>query len=174
MSTALTAALTNDLRRSSPRHTTFDGPLIPVERKAYPGVLTRGWVLGDATEEFFKILAARGHEPLLHGVTGTMRIDLSGPGGGRHWHVAIDRGDVSISHRRAKADTELRADEGLFDRMVSGEVNGFAAALRGEVVVEGEPALALAFQRLFPGPGSTFAEPSERGRGAAGHSRSRR
>ncbi len=104
------------------------------------------------TQGFFAGLAARGHEPLLRGVSGTLRFDLSRRDGVEHWFVKVDEGVVSVSHRRSKADCVVGADEALFDRMVSGEVNAVAAALRGDVTVEGQPGLVLAFQRLFPGP----------------------
>jgi hypothetical protein len=34
----------------------------------------------DATEGFFDALAKRGHEPLLHSASGTVRFDLVGGG----------------------------------------------------------------------------------------------
>jgi putative sterol carrier protein len=108
-----------------------------------------------ATREFFEDLAARRHEPLLRSVSGTLRFDLSRRDGMEHWYVRISDGDLSVSRRRTKADCVLSVDGALFDRMVSGEVNAVAAALRGDIAIEGQPALALVFQRLFPGPGST-------------------
>ncbi len=43
-------------------------------------------------------------------------------------------------------------DREFCDALVTGETNGFAAALRGDISLEGEVALLLEFQRLFPGP----------------------
>ncbi len=47
----------------------------------------------DATTEFFEELAARGHEPALAKVTGTLRFDLR-DGGARaeRWLITIDEG----------------------------------------------------------------------------------
>jgi putative sterol carrier protein len=122
----------------------------------------------EATRGFFRDLAARKHEPLLGSVAGTLRFDLGTQGGVEHWFVRVARGDVTVSRRRSRADCVLGMDEALFDRMVTGEVNAVAAALRGRVAIEGEPALVLAFQRLFPGP------PSTAGRRSAGYARRRR
>ena len=44
----------------------------------------------------------------------------------------------------------MRADKAVFDRVASGEQNGMAAFLRGAIEVEGDQALLLPFQRLFP------------------------
>jgi hypothetical protein len=124
--------------------------------------------MADVTAGFFEGLAARGHEPLLHSVTGTVRFDLAGRDGVEHWHVRVTRGEVAVSHRRSTAACVVSADRRLFERMVTGEVNALAAALRGDMVIEGQPALALAFQRLFPGPPSSAerrsAEHARRGR----------
>ena len=62
-------------------------------------------------------LAARGHEPALAKITGTIRFDLS-DGGARpvRWLITITKGDVALSHRNAKADCVVRADQALFDR----------------------------------------------------------
>lgn len=108
--------------------------------------------MGAATDAFFDELADRKHEPLLHGVQGTLRFDLTGADGPTHRSVRIDDGDVIVSHRRSKADCVIGADADLFERLILGKVNAVAAALRDEVDVEGDVALVLAFQRLFPGP----------------------
>jgi putative sterol carrier protein len=107
----------------------------------------------DATTEFFEALAARGHEPALARVTGTLRFDLR-DGGARaeRWLITISKGDVAVSHRNAKADCVIRVDRTLFDRIAGGETNAMAAFLRGAIDVEGDRGLLLAFQRAFPGP----------------------
>jgi putative sterol carrier protein len=107
----------------------------------------------DATTEFFEELAARGHEPALAKVTGTLRIDLR-DGGARaeRWLITITKGGVAVSHRNAKADCVMRVDRTLFDRIAGGETNAMAAFLRGAIEVEGDRGLLLAFQRAFPGP----------------------
>jgi putative sterol carrier protein len=107
----------------------------------------------DATTTFFEDLAARGHEPALAKVTGTLRFDL-GNGGARRerWLITITKGDVALSRRNAKADCVVRADRVLFDRIASGRANALAALLRGAIDVEGDRGLLLAFQHTFPGP----------------------
>jgi putative sterol carrier protein len=59
---------------------------------------------------------------------------------------------VKVSRRKAKADCVASSERALFDAVASGQANAFAAALRGEIDLEGEVALLLEFQRLFPGP----------------------
>jgi putative sterol carrier protein len=107
----------------------------------------------DATTEFFQGLATRGHEPVLAKATGTLRFDLR-DGGARaeRWLITIDKGDVAVSHKNAKADCVVRADRALFEGIASGESNAMAAFLRGAVEIDGDRGLLLAFQRAFPGP----------------------
>jgi putative sterol carrier protein len=109
----------------------------------------------DATTEFFDDLDRRGHEPLLEKVTGTFRFDLVQAGRTDHRYVAVRKGDVVVSDENAEADLVMRADRELFDGIASGKTNVLAAALRGEVAIQGDPQLALRFQRLFPGPANT-------------------
>ena len=110
-----------------------------------------GWKL-DRTTEFFQELEARGHEPVLENVTGTLRFDLVNGKRTARWLVAIRKGEIDVSHKNAKADCIVRADKTLFDGIAAGEVNAFAAALRGLIDIEGSPELLVLFQRLFPGP----------------------
>jgi putative sterol carrier protein len=107
----------------------------------------------DATTAFFHELAERGHEPGLAKATGTLRFDLR-DGGARaeRWLITINKGDVAVSHKNAKADCVVRADRTLFDRIASGQANALAAFLRGAVEIDGDRGLLLAFQRAFPGP----------------------
>jgi putative sterol carrier protein len=98
---------------------------------------------------------------LLSGrVVGTDKIDHFIREGLEHWFVRVTRGDVAVSHRRAKADCVVTMDGSLFERIVTGEANAVAAVLRGEVAVEGQPGIVLAFQRLFPGPPKAAARRS--------------
>lgn len=106
----------------------------------------------EATTKFFQELGARGHEPLLEKATGTLRIDLSNGKRRAGWFVTIEKGDVTVSHARGKADCVARMDEALFERIVTGRENATASMLRGLVAVEGNPQLLVLFQRLFPGP----------------------
>jgi putative sterol carrier protein len=56
--------------------------------------------------------------------------------------------------------------EPLFEAIARGDANAFAAALRGEIEIEGDAALLLAFQRLFPGPREPAAAGAPRSRPA--------
>jgi putative sterol carrier protein len=106
----------------------------------------------DATTQFFEGLGARGHEPALETLTGTLRFDLTNGKRRARWLVAVDKGDIEVSHKNIKADCVVRVDKKLFDGIAAGEVNAFAAALRGTVDIEGNPELLVLFQRLFPSP----------------------
>ena len=108
----------------------------------------------DATAAFFEGLGTRRHDPRLASVRGTVRFDLTNGKQVARWTVAIDKGDVAVSKRNAKADCVVRADKKLFDGIAGGEVNAFSAVLRGAIRVEGEPGLLVSFQRLFPAPPS--------------------
>lgn len=109
----------------------------------------------DVTTEFFRGLETRGHEPRLEKVKGTLRFDLTNGKRAARWLVEIDKGDISISHKNAKADCVVRADRRLFDGIAGGEVNAFAAVLRGTIGIQGNPELLVMFQRLFPEPPRT-------------------
>ena len=109
----------------------------------------------DATETFFQELASRGHDPRLANARGTLRFDLTNGGRAARWLVAIDKGDIAVSRRNAKADCVVRAGKGLFDDIAKGEANAFTAVLRGAMSIDGEPELLVSFQRLFPAPPRT-------------------
>ena len=111
-----------------------------------------GGVMADPTAEFFDSLAERGHEPLLEKATGTLRFDLRDGKKVDRWLVAVDKGDIAVSRRNVRADCVVSADKALFDRIASGKANALAAMLRGEMGVEGDVRLLVAFQRLLPGP----------------------
>ena len=106
----------------------------------------------DATTEFFTDLEARRYEPLLKKARGTIRFDLTNGKQTKRWLIEIEKGDVSISHRNAKADCVVRAEKSVFDGVVSGQQNAMAAVLRGDVGIEGDRTLLVRFQKLFPGP----------------------
>jgi putative sterol carrier protein len=106
----------------------------------------------DPTTEFFMELERRGHEPLLDKVKGTIRFDVVQGKRRERWLVEIDRGQVAVSRRNASADTTVRSEHALFDRIVTGETNAMAALLRGTIAVNGELEPLMLFQRLFPGP----------------------
>jgi putative sterol carrier protein len=108
--------------------------------------------MSDPTADFFDSLRARGTEPLLHDAEGVLRFDLVDGGRTDQWFVAMDRGNVAVSKRNGKADSVIRAEKKTFDRVVTGDMNALAAALRGEIDVGGDPTLLVLFQRILPGP----------------------
>ena len=104
------------------------------------------------TAAFFDDLAARGREPLLKSACGSLRFDMADGDRVEHWRVEIDNGDVAVSRSKSRADAVVRLDKAMSDGLVTGRVNAMAAALRGELVPDGDLSLLLLFQRLFPGP----------------------
>jgi len=112
----------------------------------------------DTVGEFFRRLAERRHEPLLENVSGTLRFDLLDGERVEHWYLTIKNGDVAVSHKDAEADAIVRTGKALFDGMIAGRVNAMAAALRGALVPQGDLALVISFQRLFPGPAASRAK----------------
>lgn len=102
-------------------------------------------------EEFFHQLATSPH-PVLKKMSATIRFDIEDGPTTKHWLLTIDRGAVRISHRKAKADAVIRVSRGLFERILAGETNAMAAVLRGEVSIDGDRELLVAFQRIMPGP----------------------
>jgi putative sterol carrier protein len=103
------------------------------------------------TEEFFHQLATS-PPPTLKKMSATIRFDVEDGPTTKHWLLMIDHGTVQVSHRKAKADAAARISRNLFERILAGEANTMAAALRGEISMEGDPELMVAFQRLMPGP----------------------
>jgi putative sterol carrier protein len=108
--------------------------------------------MADPTADFFESLRARATEPLLHDAEGVLRFDVVDGDRTDHWFVAMDKGKLAVSKRNGKADSVIRAEKKTFDRVVSGDVNALAAALRGEIDVGGDPTLLVLFQRILPGP----------------------
>lgn len=106
----------------------------------------------DAAGEFFASLGKRGHEPLLARATGTVRFDLVDGDRTEHWLVTIQKGDITVSRKRANADAVVCVDTELANGLCSGRVNATAAMLRGLFAPEGDLALMILFQRLFPAP----------------------
>jgi putative sterol carrier protein len=115
---------------------------------------------GAGTERVLGEFARRGREPSLAGRSGTVRIELAHGGKTRTWRVTLAKGEVAVARGAGKADTVIRADSGVFDRIAEGRVNTITALLRGLVTVEGDAGLALALERLLPGPpdGATLGE----------------
>ena|ERR1700675_141043 len=108
--------------------------------------------MADATTQFFDQLSARGYEPLLQRVSGTVRFELSNGGEIDRWRISINSQHVDVTHRGGAADCVIRADRALFARIVTGRANAMAAMLRGVLTVEGDAVSLVLLQRLFPGP----------------------
>jgi hypothetical protein len=111
-----------------------------------------GGIVSEPIEEFFERLTRGGPDGLPRRADGSLRIDLTSGTTTERWFITMHGGDVSVSHRNAKADSVLRASEKVFEGMVTGRVNAMAAALRGVVSLEGDPTLLVLFQRALPGP----------------------
>jgi putative sterol carrier protein len=103
----------------------------------------------DATAEFFNGLAARAQDPALRKATGTVRFDVEDDGATETWFVAFDRGNVSVARDGLAGDCSVRAPRDVFEGMVAGRINPFAAVLRGTLAVEGDPQLLVRAQRLI-------------------------
>jgi putative sterol carrier protein len=91
-------------------------------------------------------------QPLLAGITGTLRFDVVDGDATTHNYVSVDHGAVTVTHDDAPADVVARMRRELFDEIRTGRANAVAATLRGEISIEGNPRLLNIFQRLFPGP----------------------
>ncbi|MGN9776959.1 SCP2 sterol-binding domain-containing protein [Micromonospora sp. H33] len=110
--------------------------------------------MSKATEEFFAGLVRHGHDRLSRKTSGSIRFDLTRPGGTDHWLVAIDRGVVRVSREAGTADTVIRTEESLFERMTRGEVKPLPAWLRNDITTEGQFRFVILLERLFaPPPG---------------------
>jgi len=79
-----------------------------------------------------------------------VQFDLTGPRGRRVW-LTLVRGDVSSSLKSPGFEPDLivRADVSVLYRVWAGFVDYHAAERRGEIVLQGPPALVQAFPRWF-------------------------
>jgi len=112
--------------------------------------------VSEPIEEFFERLMRGGSEDRLpHQADGSLRIDLTSGTTTERWFITMHGGDVSVSHRNAKADSVIRTSRDQFEGMIAGTVNAMSAALRGVVSLEGDPTLLVQFQRALPGPPAT-------------------
>jgi hypothetical protein len=62
----------------------------------------------DETADFFESLRARGHQPLLEHIAGTLRFDIGDDGDVERWSVVVDDGDVAVS-RASRRRTAVSA-----------------------------------------------------------------
>jgi hypothetical protein len=116
--------------------------------------------VSEAIEEFFERLTLGGPDGLPRPADGSLRIDLTSGTTTERWFLTMHGGDVSVSHRNAKADSVIRTSRKVFEGMVTGRVNAMAAALRGVVSLEGDPTLLVLFQRALPGPPPPSTKPT--------------
>jgi putative sterol carrier protein len=103
----------------------------------------------DAVTAFFEDLGSRGYDPLLRSVSATVRFDLVSGKTTERWLLAIQKGNLSVSHRNVRADAVIRLSRDLFGGAASGETGLLPAMLRGEVVLEGDYRLMIMVRRLL-------------------------
>ncbi|SCG39933.1 SCP2 sterol-binding domain-containing protein [Micromonospora coxensis] len=104
------------------------------------------------TDAFFQQLAEMGHDPRLCKVRGSIRFDIREGDRLRQWLLMIDHGQLRVSPGGGPAQAVLKLSSEVAEAMVRGELNGLSAMLRGEILVDGDLALALRLGRLFPAP----------------------
>ncbi|WP_405098330.1 SCP2 sterol-binding domain-containing protein [Micromonospora sp. NBC_01412] len=125
--------------------------------------------MSEETRKFFDALERHGHERLLKKTNGTIRFDLEHDHEIDHWFVEIREGAVRVSQQSSDADTVIRSDNALFDRMARGEVKPLPAWLRNEITTEGELRFLVLLERLFaPPPGARHPRIAARDRGRQG------
>jgi putative sterol carrier protein len=98
-------------------------------------------------DAFFRGLAERRYEPLLHSVSGTIKWDIQGAGS---WFIVVNNGSLTVNRDMASADCVMACSEEDFDRMVVGKQNPITLYLQGKMKITGNVGLAQMFQRLFP------------------------
>jgi predicted lipid carrier protein YhbT len=109
-------------------------------------------MMADGATRFFDSLAARGHEPLLESVNGSLRFDVTDGIRTARWHVRVRGGDVSVKKEEAVADVVVRVDHDVLQSIIMGQLDALAAFLRGELALDGDVALFISFHRVFPAP----------------------
>ncbi len=103
--------------------------------------------MSDTTNAFFKRLATRGYEPLLHSVSGTIRCDIEDAGS---WSVTVNKGELIVNRDTTGADCIVACSGEDFERMVVGKQNPTTLLLQGKMKLKGNVVLAQMFQRIFP------------------------
>ena len=104
----------------------------------------------DPTTTFFEELGSRGYEPVLAHIDGTVRFDVDGGDRTEHWFVTIHKGEIAVSRKRGRADAVIDLEKSLSDEILSGKTNAIARLLRGQIHIEGDLALIMQLQRVFP------------------------
>lgn len=108
--------------------------------------------MAEATAQFFEQLAERGRDPLLEKARGTVRLEIVEGKRVDPVLLRIDRGAIDVSPGGGPADLTLRADRTTFDGIARGTTNPVTAILRGAMTIDGDLALAVLLQRVFPSP----------------------
>jgi predicted lipid carrier protein YhbT len=103
--------------------------------------------MSDTTGEFFRRLAERGYEPLLHSVSGTFRLDIEDAGS---WFVVVENGSLTVSRDTVGADCAFACSKEDFERMVVGKQNPTTLFMQGKMMITGNLGMWQMFQRLFP------------------------
>ena len=103
-----------------------------------------------STERFFDRLASGESVAVLGSAKGTIRFDLTDGRQTDHWRVALSRGTVAVTRSDEPADTIITARRTDFDEVADGHINALVAGLRGLLGIQGDPAVLVRFQRLFP------------------------
>ena len=103
--------------------------------------------MSDTTHAFFERLATRGHESLLHSVSGTIQSDIEGAGS---WFVVVNNGALTVGRETVEADCVIVCRQEDFERMVVGKQNPTTLFLQGKMKITGNIGLAQMFQRIFP------------------------
>jgi putative sterol carrier protein len=115
----------------------------------------------SVTATFFDSLQERGYEPLLAKGTGSLLFEAVDGDDTERWFVTITKGEIAVSREGVEPTCTIRGPRRLFDGITEGRANAMAAALRGELGLDGDPSLLLMFSRLFPGP-PTSSHPRSR------------
>jgi putative sterol carrier protein len=116
--------------------------------------------MADPVAEFFDALARRGHDPFMQNDGGTVRFDISRGRRVDHWLITFKHGRIEVAHRAGDADCIVIGDLALFEGILNGRTNAFAALLRGALWVSGDFELLVHIQRLFPAPPDQRGAPS--------------
>ncbi|MEH1098796.1 SCP2 sterol-binding domain-containing protein [Micromonospora sp. CPCC 205561] len=103
-----------------------------------------------ATSAFFEQLAGVGHDPNLCKVRGSVRFDIREGDGVEQWLLDIDNGNLRVTRGAHPADAVITVSAEVAEAMTRGEMNGLAGMTRGEILVDGDLALAMRIGRLFP------------------------
>ncbi|MFG3420157.1 SCP2 sterol-binding domain-containing protein [Micromonospora sp. NPDC048063] len=108
--------------------------------------------MGDPTADFLGRLGRSPGTPITMKARGTIRLDVERDTGADVWFVTLCDGTTQVSRQEQRPDLVIRGHQTLFDRLVQGRAQLYAALMRNEINVEGDLALLSSFERLLPGP----------------------